>query len=82
MRTHFPSGPATRVLSLLAVGVAGGAVALAGAWLAGGFDKGATTVRQVVQQPFAPTPQVAQRSRGLSISEIYDRSAPGVVQIT
>jgi S1-C subfamily serine protease len=81
VRTQFPSGPATRVLSLLAVGVAGGVIALGGAWLAGGFGS-TETVRQIVQQPLTPTPQVAQKSGGLTISEIYDRAAPGVVQIT
>ena len=82
MGTKFPRGPATRVLSLLAVGVAGGAVALVGAWLAGGFGSNTTTVRQFVQQPLTPTPQVAQQSGGLTISQIYNRAAPGVVQIT
>jgi S1-C subfamily serine protease len=69
-------------MSLLGVGVAGGAIALGGAWLAGGFGSNTTTVREIVQPPLSPTPQVAQKSGGLTIAEIYDRSAPGVVQIT
>ncbi len=68
-------------MSLLAIGVAGGVVALGGAWVAGGFGSHTTTVRQIVQQPL-PTPQIAQKSGGFTISQIYDRAAPGVVQIT
>ena len=69
-------------MSLLAVGVAGGAVALGGAWLAGGFGSQTTTVRQIVQPQLAPSPQISQKTGGLTISQIYDRSSPGVVQIT
>src|SRR5919108_2922417 len=76
------SGPVSRITTLLSVGIAGGAIALGGAWLLGGFDKPSSTVREVVQTPIQSTPRVAQNGRGLTIAEIYKRAAPGVVQVT
>lgn len=72
-----------RSTALLAAGVAGGAVALGGAGVAGGF--GHTTTVQELQQVAAPSGQVAldTTTRGsLSVAEIYKRDAPGVVQVT
>jgi len=69
--------------ALLSVAAAGGAVALLGAWLFGGFAKGTTTVREVFAGSQAPAPSnVAQTSGAMSIEQIYKRDAPGVVQIT
>lgn len=60
----------------------GAALALGGAWLLGGFDGGATTVREI--SPFGVQREAGEAESGdaLSINEIYRRSAPGVVQIT
>ncbi|SRR6266540_3319489 len=79
---NWRSGPAARIGSLLAVGIAGGAIALGGAWLLGDFGEGTSTVREIVQTPVQATPNVAQTHRGMTIADIYKRAAPGVVQIT
>ena len=65
--------------ALVAAAVLGGAVAVGATALLGGFGDGTTVVTQTVAAPSAQT--VASQQR-MSISEIYKRAAPGVVQIT
>jgi S1-C subfamily serine protease len=70
--------------ALLLAAVAGGAVALAGAKLAG-FEEGTTTIREVIRDSASGQASIASESRpgrGLSIAQIYQRAAPGVVQVT
>ncbi len=70
-----------RGVGLVAAAVGGAALALGGAALLGGFDGGSTTVRELVAQPSA-SPAVFKSGKQLSIREIYERRAPGVVQVT
>jgi S1-C subfamily serine protease len=75
-----PSLPFLRVFAaLVAAAVLGGAVAVGATALLGGFDRDTTIVTQTVAAPNAQTVSGSQR---MSISEIYKRAAPGVVQIT
>ena len=71
------------VLGLLGAGVAGGVVALAAVALAGGFEGGTTTVREVAatMPPALASRALSTSSGGMRIRDIYDRSKSGVVQI-
>jgi S1-C subfamily serine protease len=69
-----------RAAALAGVALLGGLVALAGAALVGGLGDESTTTT-VVQTAPADSRPAAVRS-GLSVAEIYERAAPGVVQIT
>jgi S1-C subfamily serine protease len=69
----------TRAAALLAVSLLGGIVAL-GLVAATGDLGGTTTVVQTSPAPAAATP--ASDDGGLTVSEVYARAAPGVVQIT
>jgi S1-C subfamily serine protease len=70
------------VVALVAAAVLGGAVALGGAAVTGSLG-GSSTVREIVSSPAGSNPPVAfARGRALSINDIYQRAAPGVVQIT
>ncbi|MBA2332372.1 MAG: trypsin-like peptidase domain-containing protein, partial [Actinobacteria bacterium] len=69
-----------RASGLVAVALLGGLVALGGVALTGDLGGGTTTVVENSPAPAAATPVVADGR--LSISDIYDRAAPGVVQIT
>jgi len=71
---------APRLLGLAAASLLGGLVALGGVALTSGLGGGTTTVVQTSPSPAAATPAVAEHR--LSISDIYRRAAPGVVQIT
>lgn len=78
---------ARRAAPLLAAGIVGGGVAV-GVGAAVGLDGGTTTVvREVAaaetssREP-ASSPAVGEPDGELSVQEIYERSAPGVVQIT
>jgi S1-C subfamily serine protease len=71
---------APRVLGFAAASLLGGVVALGGVALTGELGGGTTTVVQTSPSPAAATPAVAENR--LSISDIYRRAAPGVVQIT
>lgn len=76
--------PLLAAAALLVAAVAGGAVALGGAKLAG-FGEATTTVREVIRDSAPEQSPVASESRSggaLSIAEIYRRAAPGVVQVT
>jgi S1-C subfamily serine protease len=75
VRTHVP-----RVLGLAAVSLLGGLVALGAAALTGDLGGGTTTVVQTSPSPAVATPAVAEDR--LSVSDIYERAASGVVQIT
>jgi S1-C subfamily serine protease len=66
----------------LGVAAAGGAIALLGAWLFGGLGNGTSTVQRYVLQPTTPPPSSVAESQPMSIGQIYERDAPGVVQIT
>jgi S1-C subfamily serine protease len=71
---------AARIAILAAVSLLGGLVALGGVALTGDLGGGTTTVVRTSPAPTAAA-QVADDER-LSVSEIYARAAPGVVQIT
>ncbi len=71
---------APRLLGLAAASLLGGLVALGGVALTGELGGGTTTVVQTSPSAAAATPAVAENRR--SISDIYRRAAPGVVQIT
>jgi len=75
-------GSTARPFALLAVAaLLGGGAALGGAAAVGAFDGNSSTT--VVQQPSAaPTTVPASAGTALSINQIYERSGPGVVQIT
>jgi S1-C subfamily serine protease len=64
---------------LTAAALLGGLVAIGGVALVGGLDGGTTVVQTAPSSPAAAP--VADDNR-LSVSEIYERAAPGVVQIT
>ena len=70
----------TRGAALAAASLLGGLVALGGVALTGDLGGGTTTVVRTSPAPTAAA-QVAA-DQGLSVSEIYARAAPGVVQIT
>ena len=71
--------------ALLVAAVAGGAVAVAGASLAG-IGEGTTTVRELIrEQSFSGESGVSSKTlngRSLTLRAIYKRDAPGVVQVT
>jgi S1-C subfamily serine protease len=75
----------TTAAALLVAAVAGGAVALAGASIAG-IGEGTTTVRELIREPaFSGESGVSSRTQGgngLTLRDIYKRDAPGVVQVT
>jgi S1-C subfamily serine protease len=68
------------LVGLTGAALLGGLVAIGGVALVGGLDGGTTTVVQTSPSSLAAAP-VADDNR-LSVSEIYARAAPGVVQIT
>jgi S1-C subfamily serine protease len=63
---------------LLAAAVLGGGVAVAAVGLLGGLEGDTTIVTETVQ---APRPSTVTAGATMSVNEIYERSAPGVVQI-
>ena len=69
----------SRAGALVGIAVLGGLVALGGVALTGSLGAGTTTT--VVQAAPADS-RPAAVSNALSVAEIYDRAAPGVVQIT
>jgi len=74
-----------RSAALAAASLLGGLVALGGVALTGDLGGGTTTVVRTSPAPTAAA-QVSDdnglNNNGLSVSEIYSRAAPGVVQIT
>ena len=73
------SAQLSRAAALVGIAVVGGVVALGGAALTGELGGDATTT--VIQTAAADSRPAAVR-QALSVAEIYDRAAPGVVQIT
>jgi S1-C subfamily serine protease len=71
--------PVTQLVALAAVALLGGVAALGGAAAFGAFGDGGTTT--VVEAQAASAAPAVSRSGGLTVNEIYRRSAPGVVQI-
>jgi S1-C subfamily serine protease len=69
-----------RAAALLAVSLLGGIAALALVAVTGNLGGGTTTVVRTSPAPAVAAP--ASDVSGLSVSEIYARAAPGVVQIT
>jgi S1-C subfamily serine protease len=70
------------VVAVVAAAVLGGIVALGGAAVLGDLG-GKTVVREVVQSTTVGEPAAfATKGSRLTINQIYNRSAPGVVQIT
>ena len=59
----------------------GGALAVGAVALLGGFDDSATVSTETVAAPRTGEAR-PQSAAGLSVNEIYERAAPGVVQIT
>jgi len=69
--------------ALLVAALAGGTVAVIGASLVGTGEH-TTTIRELLQAPSSVPGDVSQTSqeRPLTVRAIYDRDAPGVVQVT
>ena len=73
--------PTLRYLAaLLATAALGAAAAVGAVSLLGGFDETTTVVTETVVEP--QVTGATPRSSGMSINEIYEQAAPGVVQIT
>jgi S1-C subfamily serine protease len=70
-----------RALGLAAASLLGGIVALGVVATTGNLGGGDTTVVQTSPSSTVPAAPVSDDER-LSVSEVYDRAAPGVVQIT
>jgi S1-C subfamily serine protease len=75
------SATLSRVAALLAVSLLGGLVALGAVALTGDLGGGTTTVVRTSPAPAVAAPAAAADD-DLTVSEIYARAAPGVVQIT
>ncbi len=70
---------------LVATGAVGAAIALGGAAAFGAFGSSTTTYREIAAPASLSEPEPASfatASKPLSIHDIYDRDAPGVVQVT
>ena len=66
--------------SLFVAAVLGGGVAVAAVALIGGFAESTTIVTETVEPPSRTA--TSSPSGAMSVNEIYERAAPGVVQIT
>jgi S1-C subfamily serine protease len=71
---------APTIVALIATAGIGAAVAVGAVALLGGFDGRTTVVTETADAQAAPSPRGSGRS--LTINEIYERAASGVVQIT
>jgi S1-C subfamily serine protease len=71
---------ASAFVALIATAGVGAAVAVGAVALLGGFDGHTTVVTETADAQAAPSPRSSGRS--LTINEIYERAASGVVQIT
>jgi len=67
--------------ALLVAALAGGTVAVIGAALVGTGEH-TTTIRELVETPASVPGNVSQTESPLTVRAIYDRDAPGVVQVT
>ena len=70
--------PLRAVVALVASAVLGGAVAVGAVAALGGLDGGTTVVTETAS---ASNPGLAPRSGGMTIHEIYERAASGVVRV-
>jgi S1-C subfamily serine protease len=70
-----------RTAELVAAAVAGGAIVLGGVALFDGLDGHSTTIREIIASP-STSPASFVKGRALSINQIYNRAAPGVVQVS
>src|SRR5215813_1635071 len=66
---------------LVAAGATGAGIAVGIVAAAGGLVRSTTTVREVVSPPESPA-AFNRTQRGLTIHQIYESAAPGVVQVT
>jgi S1-C subfamily serine protease len=73
--------PVSQVVALAAIALLGGSVALVGAKAFGAFDEGGGSTTTVVET-VAASSGAADAESSLGVKEIYERSAPGVVQVT
>jgi S1-C subfamily serine protease len=71
-----PSG----YVALIAAGALGGAAAVGAVALLGGLESSTTTV--ITESAREPSTLAAPPADAMSVNEIYERAAPGVVQIT
>src|SRR5437868_1382727 len=71
-----------RSAELAAAAVVGGAVVLGGVALFGGLGGHTTTVREIVSSPGTSPASFVNQDHALSINDIYNRAAPGVVQVS
>lgn len=72
--------PLRGYVALVATAALGGAVAVGAVALLGGLDRSTTTV--VTETAREPRTLAAPSADAMSVNEIYERAAPGVVQIT
>jgi S1-C subfamily serine protease len=77
---------ARRAGSLVAAGAAGAGIAVGIVYAAGGLATGGTTTRELLPATETPSDRepasFAPAAAPLTIHEIYERAAPGVVQVT
>jgi len=74
-----PQRHLTSIAALAVAALLGGGVAIGGAWAFGALDGSTTTVVERTTSQLSTA--VASRT-GLSVQELYERSAPAVVQVT
>jgi len=72
----------TGVIGLAGAALAGAAIAVGVVAGFGGLSSRATTVREIVNVPAGQNASLTPTGTPLTIHEIYERSAPGVVQVT
>ena len=77
----MPSRPVLSLLALVAAAVLGGVVAIAGVAVLGGLE-GETTVVTTTTATTGARTQAKPSGDALTVNEIYERAAPGVVQVT
>lgn len=72
----------TRIVTIVAAGAVGAAVAVGIVAAVGDLGGTSTTVREVVRTESVAAARFAESSQALTIHRIYERAAPGVVQVT
>ena len=81
-RATIPRGPAFFTGALAAASLLGGLVAVGAVAITGNLGGGETTVVRTSPAPTSAARVADDRNEGLSVSDVYARAAPGVVQIT
>ncbi|HZC30230.1 MAG TPA: trypsin-like peptidase domain-containing protein, partial [Gaiellaceae bacterium] len=71
-----------RVVTFVAASAAGAAIAVGIAAAAGDLGTATTTIRNVIHTGSVAAVRFAETARPLTIHQIYERAAPGVVQVT